>query len=124
MGAGEKSPLKLQLRLQSSPAVSGCYKSPHDTGLLECRERVGALDGLADSSADYLKEGRTGKNILHKLISLLRQGQRSTARHVRSATTTSQCMTDRLSSSPTHESSRWLERPSSRKASNARAEMN
>ena len=57
-----KRPLSSQLRLQSSPGA-GCY---HPDAGLPCRELDDAL-GLTDSSAEYLKEGRTGKNILHKL---------------------------------------------------------
>jgi len=37
-----------------------------------CRELDDALS-LTDSADDFLKESRTGKNILHKLIPLLRQ---------------------------------------------------
>lgn len=43
-----------------------------DAGLLACRELDDAM-GLTDSAADFLKESRTGKNVLHKLIALLRQ---------------------------------------------------
>ena len=71
MGDGEKTPLKLnfdskvRLEFRGVTITSGA-------GLLACRELDDAL-GLTDSSAEYLKEGRTGKNILHKLIPLLRQ---------------------------------------------------
>ncbi len=43
-----------------------------DAGLLACRELDDALS-LTDSANDFLKESRMGKNILHKLIPLLRQ---------------------------------------------------
>ena len=71
MGDGEKTPLKLnfdsKVRLEFRRVTI-----TSDAGLLACRELDDAL-GLTDSSAEYLKEGRTGKNILHKLIPLLRQ---------------------------------------------------
>ena len=50
----------------------GVLLSPQTLDYIACRELDDAL-GLTDSSAEYLKEGRTGKNILHKLIPLLRQ---------------------------------------------------
>ena len=43
-----------------------------DAGLLACRELDDALS-LTDSADEFLKESRTGKNILHQLIPLLRQ---------------------------------------------------
>jgi hypothetical protein len=43
-----------------------------DAGLLACRELDDAM-GLTDSAEEYLKESRTGNNIRHKLIPLLRQ---------------------------------------------------
>ena len=55
-----------------SPALSQAFvamwfsdemKEPYEKGIRPAIERL----------AEYLKEGRTGKNILHKLISLLRQ---------------------------------------------------
>jgi hypothetical protein len=42
-----------------------------DAGLLACRELDHALN-LTDSADDFIKESRTGKNIRHKLIALLR----------------------------------------------------
>ncbi|MDA0769922.1 MAG: IS1380 family transposase [Chloroflexi bacterium] len=71
MGEGNKAPLrvgfdsKVRLEFHGSTITS-------DAGLLACRELDDAL-GLTDSTDEYLKEGRTGKNILHKLIPLLRQ---------------------------------------------------
>ena len=71
MGDGEKTPLKLNFDSKVRLEFRGVTITS-DAGLLACRELDDAL-GLTDSSAEYLKEGRTGKNILHKLISLLRQ---------------------------------------------------
>ncbi len=71
MGYGEKTPLKLnfdpkvRLEFRGSTITS-------DAGLLTCRELDDALS-LTDCADDFLKENRTGKNILHKLIPLLRQ---------------------------------------------------
>ena len=71
MGDGENAPLKLKfdpnLRLDFRGAAT-----TSDTGLLPYRELDHALS-LTDSSDDFLKETRTGQNIRHKLISLLRQ---------------------------------------------------
>ena len=71
MGDGEKTPLKLNFDSKVRLEFRGVTITS-DAGLLACRELDDAL-GLTDSSAEYLKEGRTGKNILHKLIPLLRQ---------------------------------------------------
>jgi len=71
MGDGEKSLLKLDFDSQVRLEFGGATITS-DAGLLACRELDDAL-GLTDSAAEYLKEGRTGKNILHKLIPLLRQ---------------------------------------------------
>ena len=70
-GDGEKTPLKLNFDSKVRLEFRGVTITS-DAGLLACRELDDAL-GLTDSSAEYLKEGRTGKNILHKLIPLLRQ---------------------------------------------------
>ena len=71
MGDGEKTPLKLnfdpKVRLEFREATI-----TSDAGLLACRELDDALS-LTDSANDFLKESRTGKTILHKLIPLLRQ---------------------------------------------------
>jgi hypothetical protein len=71
MGDGEKSLLKLDFDSKVRLEFRGATITS-DAGLLACRELDDAL-GLTDSAAEYLKEGRTGKNILHKLIPLLRQ---------------------------------------------------
>ena len=70
MGDGEKIPLKhfdpkVRLDFRGATITS-------DAGLLACRELDHALS-LTDSADDFLKESRTGNNIRHKLIPLLRQ---------------------------------------------------
>ena len=71
MGDDEKTPLKLdfdskvRVEFRSATITS-------DAGLLACRELDDALS-LTDSADEFLKESRTGKNILHQLIPLLRQ---------------------------------------------------
>ena len=62
MGDGEKTPLTPKFA-----SSFGVLLSPQTLDYLQ----DDAL-GLTDSSAENLKEGRTGKNILHKLIPLLR----------------------------------------------------
>ena len=71
MGDGEKTPLKLNFDPKVRLEFRGATITS-DAGLLTCRDLDDAL-GLTDSADAYLKEGRTGKNILHKLIPLLRQ---------------------------------------------------
>ena len=71
MGDGEKTPFKLNF----DPKVHLDFRGAtitSDAGLLACRELDHALS-LTDSADDFLKESRTGKNIRHKLIALLRQ---------------------------------------------------
>jgi len=71
MGDGEKIPLKLNF----DPKVRLDFRGAtitSDAGLLACRELDHALS-LTDSADDFLKESRTGNNIRHKLIPLLRQ---------------------------------------------------
>ena len=71
MGDDKKTSLKLnfdsKVRLEFREATI-----TSDAGLLVCRELDDALS-LTDSADDFLKESRTGKSILHKLIPLLRQ---------------------------------------------------
>ena len=50
--------LKVRLDYRGATIIS-------DAGLLACRELDHALS-LTDSANDFLKESRTGKNILHK----------------------------------------------------------
>ena len=71
MGDGEKTPLKLNFDPKVRLEFRGATITS-DAGLLACRELDDALS-LTDSADDFLKESRTGKNILHKLIPLLRQ---------------------------------------------------
>ena len=71
MGDGEKSLLKLDFDSKVRLEFRGATITS-DAGLLACRKLDDAL-GLTDSADDFLKENRTGKNILHKLIPLLRQ---------------------------------------------------
>ncbi|MCH9039660.1 MAG: IS1380 family transposase [Chloroflexi bacterium] len=71
MGDGDKTPFKLNFDSKVRLEFRGATITS-DAGLLACRELDDALS-LTDSANDYLKESRTGKNILHKLIPLLRQ---------------------------------------------------
>jgi len=71
MGDGEKTPLKLNFDSKVRLEFRGATITS-DAGLLACRELDDALR-LTDSADGFLKESRTGKNILHKLIPLLRQ---------------------------------------------------
>ena len=70
MGDGEKASLCLQfnpkvcLDFQGATIIS-------DSGLLAFRELDDAL-GLTGVASNYLRESRTGRNILHHLVSLLR----------------------------------------------------
>ena len=71
MGDGEDA----SLRLQFNPKVRlGFHGSTiiSDAGLLAFREFDDALD-LTDITEDYLQESRTGRNIRHHLVPLLRQ---------------------------------------------------
>ena len=71
MGDDKKTPLKLNF----DPKVRLNFRGAtitSDAGLLACRELDHALS-LTDTADDFLKESRTGKNIRHKLIALLRQ---------------------------------------------------
>ena len=71
MGDGEKASLKLNFDPKVRLEFRGATITS-DAGLLACRELDDAL-GLTETGDDYLKERRTGKNILHHLIPLLRQ---------------------------------------------------
>ena len=71
MGDDEKTPLKLDFDSKVRVEFRGATITS-DAGLLACRELDDALS-LTDSADEFLKESRTGKNILHQLIPLLRQ---------------------------------------------------
>ena len=71
MGDDEKTPLKLDFDSKVRLEFRGATITS-DAGLLACRELDDALS-LTDSADEFLKESRTGKNIQHKLIPLLRQ---------------------------------------------------
>ena len=66
MGDGEKAPL----RLQFNPKVPGISTITSDAGLLESVMMPWAL------KIAYLQESRTGRNILHHLVPLLRLDRR------------------------------------------------
>ena len=71
MGDGENA----SLRLQFNPKVRLEFHGSNITseaGLLAFREFDDAL-GLTDIAEDYLQESRTGRNIRHHLVPLLRQ---------------------------------------------------
>ena len=71
MGDDGKTPLKLDFDSKVRVEFRGATITS-DAGLLACRELDDALS-LTDSADEFLKESRTGKNILHQLIPLLRQ---------------------------------------------------
>ncbi len=71
MSDGEKTPLKLNFDSKVRLEFRGATITS-DAGLLAFRELDDALS-LTDSAEDFLKESRTGNNILHHLIPLLRQ---------------------------------------------------
>jgi hypothetical protein len=71
MGGGGKTPLKLNFDPKVRLEFRGATITS-DAGLLACRELDDALN-LTDSAEEYLKDIRTGENILHRLIHLLRQ---------------------------------------------------
>ncbi len=71
MGDDKKTPFKLNFDSKVRLEFRGATITS-DAGLLACRELDDALS-LTDSADEFLKESRTGKNIQHKLIPLLRQ---------------------------------------------------
>ena len=71
MGDGEKVSLRLQFNPKVRLAFHGATITT-DAGLLAFREFDDAL-GLTEIAEDYLQESRTGRNILHHLVPLLRQ---------------------------------------------------
>ena len=73
MGDGEKASLRLQFNPKIRLEFHGSTITT-DAGLLAFREFDDAL-GLTEITEDYLQESRTGRNILHHLVPLLRQQQ-------------------------------------------------
>jgi hypothetical protein len=71
MGDGEKAPLRLQLNPKVRLEFHGSNITS-DAGLMAFRELDDALD-LTGIASNYLQESRTGRNILHHLVPLLRQ---------------------------------------------------
>jgi hypothetical protein len=71
MGDGEKTPLRLQFNPKVRLEFRGSTITS-DSGLLPFRELDDALS-LASMASDYLQESRTGRNIRHHLVPLLRQ---------------------------------------------------
>lgn len=71
MGDGEKTPLRLQFNPKVRLEFRGSTITS-DAGLLPFRELDDALS-LASMASDYLQESRTGRNIRHHLVPLLRQ---------------------------------------------------
>ena len=71
MGDGEKAPLRLQFNPKVRLEFHGSTITS-DAGLLAFRELDDALD-LTGIASDYLQDYRTGRNIRHHLIPLIRQ---------------------------------------------------
>jgi hypothetical protein len=71
MGEAENAPLKLNFDPKVRLEFRGATITS-DAGLLACRELDDAL-GLTNAADEYLHESRTGENIRHKLVPLLRQ---------------------------------------------------
>ena len=71
MGDGEKAPLRLQFKPKIRLEFHGSTITS-DAGLLAFREFDDAL-GLTEIAEDYLQDRRTGRNILHHPVPLLRQ---------------------------------------------------
>ena len=71
MGDGENASLRLQFNPKVRLEFHGSTITS-DAGLLAFREFDDAL-GLTEIAEDYLQESRTGRNILHHLVPLLRQ---------------------------------------------------
>src|ERR671915_158768 len=71
MGEAEKAPLRLHFNPKVRLEFHGSTITS-EAGLLPLRELDEAL-GLTPIAADYLQESRTGRNIPHHLVPLLRQ---------------------------------------------------
>jgi len=78
MGDGDKTPLRLQFNPKVRLEFHGATITS-DAGLLPIRELDDAL-GLTHIAADYLQESRSGRNIRHHLVPLLRQSIYSRSR--------------------------------------------
>ena len=71
MGESSGTPLKLQFDRRVRLDFRGATITS-DAGLLACRELDAAL-GLTETANDYIHESRTGRNVQHRLLPLLRQ---------------------------------------------------
>ena len=71
MGESSATPLKLQFDRRVRLDFRGATITS-DAGLLACRELDAAL-GLTETANDYIHESRTGRNVQHSLLPLLRQ---------------------------------------------------
>ena len=71
MGESSDTPLKLQFDCRVRLDYRGATITS-DAGLLACRELDAAL-GLTETANDYIHESRTGRNLQHRLLPLLRQ---------------------------------------------------
>ena len=71
MGESSATPLKLQVDRRVRLDFRGATITS-DAGLLACRELDAAL-GLTETANDYIHESRTGRNVQHRLLPLLRQ---------------------------------------------------
>ena len=71
MGESSDTPLKLQFDRRVRQDFRGATITS-DAGLLACRELDAAL-GLTETANDYIHESRTGRNVQHPLLPLLRQ---------------------------------------------------
>ena len=71
MGESSDTLLKLQFDRRVRLDFRGATITS-DAGLLACRELDAAL-GLTETANDYIHESRTGRNVQHRLLPLLRQ---------------------------------------------------
>ena len=71
MGDGEKASLRLKFNPKVRLEFHGATITS-DAGLLACRELDHAL-GLTETARDRLQESRSGRNVQHALVPLLRQ---------------------------------------------------
>ena len=71
MGESSDTPLKLQFDRKVRPDFHGATLNS-DAGLLACRE-LDAVLGLTETANHYIHESRTGRNVQHRLLPLLRQ---------------------------------------------------